>query len=216
MSSRTLFRWAAAALIVSAVSVTLGRILHPAVDAAGITSPQWGVSHILWLIGLLTGMVGLVGLYLRQRKDVGVLGFIGAGAAWVGMALLSGTIYFEGIIEPAVLAQAPALAETLVSGEGWGVFFAVFLVSVALFGVGFLLLGIAMYRAAVLPRWAVVLVVVGSVVGGPQSLLPRPIATLAFLTLGVGLAGLGCGLWASAEAPSAHPAVGGRPSVAES
>jgi hypothetical protein len=114
-----------------------------------------------------------------------------------------------------VLAQAPALVETLVNGEGWGVFFAVFLVAVALFGVGFLLLGIAMLRAAVLPRWAVVLVILGSVVGGPQSLLPRPIATIAFLTLGVGLADLGYGLWASAEAPTTHPALGGRPSVAE-
>jgi hypothetical protein len=74
MSTQGLFRWAARALIVSAVSVTLGRILHPAVDSAGLTSPLWGLSHFLWLVGLLTGMVGVVGLYLWQRKAVGVLG----------------------------------------------------------------------------------------------------------------------------------------------
>jgi hypothetical protein len=62
-------------LIVSAVSVTVGRILHPAGDAAGITSAQWGWSHLLWLAGLLTGMIGVTALYLRQRAQLGRLGF---------------------------------------------------------------------------------------------------------------------------------------------
>lgn len=90
MSTRSLIRLAAVALIVSAASVTLGRILHPADELAGWTSPLWGPSHVLWLVGLVTGMFGVVGLYLRQRQEIHLLGFVGAGLAWIGMALLSG------------------------------------------------------------------------------------------------------------------------------
>ena len=57
LSSQRLIRLAPAALIVAAVSLTLGRILHPTNDLAGWTSPLWGPSHVLWLVGLVTGMI---------------------------------------------------------------------------------------------------------------------------------------------------------------
>lgn len=200
MSYRTLYRWAAAALIVSAVTVTAGRLLHPSSDAAGLTSPLWAPSHISWLVGLLTGMFGLTGLYLRQRQEVGRLGFVGAAAAWTGMALLSGAMYFEAIIEPGLLSVSPDLAESFarLSGEGVRAFLVSFFIAVGLFGGGFLLFGIAMYKAAVMPKWAVAIFVVGSLVGGPQGFLPVAVAYAAFLGMGVGLAALGLALWADA------------------
>lgn len=215
MSDRALYRWAAAALVLSAITVTAGRILHPSSDAAGLSSPLWGPSHILWLTGLLTGMIGLTGLYLRQRREVAVLGFVGAAAAWMGMALLSGAMYFEAIIEPGLVRLSPELAEPMaqLSGEEIRSFLIAFFVAVGLFGGGFLLFGIAMYKAAVMPKWAVVLFVTGSVVGGPQGFLPVAVATLAFLTMGVGLAGLGVALWADPEASVPHPTA--TPRVAE-
>ncbi|MGH8946695.1 MAG: hypothetical protein ACRDVL_11160 [Acidimicrobiia bacterium] len=207
MSDRTLYRWAAAALVVSAITVTAGRILHPSSDAAGLSSTLWGPSHISWLVGLLTGMIGVTGLYLRQRIEVGRLGFVGAAAAWVGMGLLSGAMYFEAIIEPGLLRLSPDLAESLalLSGEEIRSFLVTFFVAVGLFGGGFLLFGIAMYKAAVMPRRAVVLFVAGSVVGGPQGFLPVAVATLAFLTMGVGLAALGVALWSGVEASEPRP-----------
>lgn len=76
--------------------------------------------------------------------------------------------------------------------------------AVGLFGGGFLLFGIAMCKAAMMPKWAVILFVTGSVVG-PQGFLPVAVATIAFLTMGVGLAGLGVALWADPEASEPHP-----------
>jgi hypothetical protein len=209
MSTKSLFRLAAAALIVSAVAVTAGRILHPPSDAVGLTSPLWGASHLLWLVGLLTGLVGVFGLYLRQREEVGWLGFFGAGLAWVGMAWMSGAIYFEAIIEPSLLARHPTLVEFFLNPEQAGVFIVVFLASVALYALGFLAFGIAMLRAAVLPRWAIVLLIVGSVIGGPQGFLPTAVAVTAMLALGAGLLGLGYGLWRSVDESDTYRRVQG-------
>jgi hypothetical protein len=105
-------------------------------------------------------------------------------------------MYFEAIIEPGLVRLSPELAEPMAkfSGEQIRTFLITFFVAVGLFGGGFFVFGVAMYKAAVMPRWAVVLFVVGSVVGGPQGFLPVAVATVAFLTMGVGLAGLGVAL----------------------
>ncbi|MGH2385044.1 MAG: hypothetical protein ACRDGB_08360, partial [Candidatus Limnocylindria bacterium] len=109
MATRVLFRLTAILLIVSAVAVTVGRLLHPALDHAGMTSAAWAPAHWLWLIGLLAGMAGVTGLCLRQREEVGMLGFIGAATAWTGMALMSGAIYFEAVVQPGLIQAEPQL-----------------------------------------------------------------------------------------------------------
>ena len=199
MTTRALYRIAAVMVLFSAVMVTAGRILHPALDHAGMTSAAWAPAHWLWLAGLLSGMVGVVGLYLRQRERVGLLGFVGAALAWGGMGLMSGAIYFEAVVQPGLIGHEPHLVDAFVAYQGMGAFLPVFLASAVSFGVGFLLFGIAMLRAGMLPAWAVVLVIVGAVIGGPQGLLPPVIAYGAFFALGLGLVGLGVGLWRTAD-----------------
>ena len=198
MSATVLYRWAGAAVVLSAASMTVGGALHPPVEAASITTPQWAVAHVLWWLGTVLGMLGLVGLYLRQRRAVGVLGFVGAVLAWIGTAVLSGAMFFEGIVEPTLLAGQPDLVAGFPGDEAWRPFMVAVLSAGVLLGVGFLIFGAAMLRAAVLPRWAIVLVMVGAPIQGVSALLPRPIAALGGFSLGVGLAGLGYGLWVSA------------------
>jgi hypothetical protein len=195
MATRVLFRLTAVLLIVSAVAVTVGRLLHPALDHAGMTSAAWAPAHWLWLIGLLAGMAGISGLYLRQREEVGMLGFIGAAAAWTGMALMSGAIYFEAVVQPGLIQAEPQLVASFVEYRGMGAYLPVFLASAVAFGLGFLALGIAMFRAGRFPKWAIVLMTIGAVIGGPQGLLPPVIAYGAMLALGLGIAGLGLALW---------------------
>ena len=200
MSTTALYRWAAAAVVLSAVSMTVGGALHPPVEAASITTPQWAVAHVLWWLGTVLGMLGLVALYLRQQQAVGVLGFLGAGLAWVGTAVLSGAMFFEGIVEPTLLAGQPDLVAGFPGDESWRPFMVAVLAAGVLLGMGFLIFGATMLRAAVLPRWAIVLVMVGAPIQGVSALLPRPIAALGGFSLGVGLTGLGYGLWVSTAA----------------
>lgn len=205
MTASTLYRFAAVMLVVSAAAITVGRLLHPAVDHAGLTSGVWAPAHWLWLAGLLTGMVGVIGLYLRQRDRVGVLGFIGAASAWTGMGMMSGAIYFEAVVQPGLVGHAPQLVDSFVAYEGMGAFLPVFLASVVLFGLGFLLFGITMIRAGLLPAWAAGLLIIGSVIGGPQGLLPPVVAYGAMFALGIGLVGLAYGLWASVPEAEGEP-----------
>jgi hypothetical protein len=78
-------------------------------------------------------------------------------------------------------------------------------VCVVLFGLGFLLFGITMIRAGILPAWAAGLLIIGGVIGGPHGLLSPVVAYGAMFALGIGLVGLAYGLWASV------PEAGGEP-----
>jgi hypothetical protein len=196
MSAPILFRLAGVSLMVTAVSLAFGLSFHPMPPfSASIATTQWTISHLLWWIGGLMGTTGLAGLYLRQREEVGVLGFIGSSLAIIGLALIASAMYFEAFIAPSVAARAPELFESFPAAGGWRGFLAGVLASGALFGVGFLLFGITMFRARIMPRWAIVLAVVGGIPFAVNFLLPRPIAILAVTVHSIGLMGLGFGLW---------------------
>lgn len=195
MSPQALHRWAAVALVVTGISLAVGLLLHPMPPyAASIATSRWAISHVFWWIGGLAGMAGIAGLYLGQREDVGIVGFVGSGLAVIGLALIASAMYFEAFIAPSVASRAPELFESFPAGGGWQGFLAGVLASGALFGVGFLLLGISMFQAGIMPRWAI-LAVLGGVPFAVNFLLPRAIAMLAVTALAVGLLWLGHALW---------------------
>ncbi|MGH7477259.1 MAG: hypothetical protein ACRELD_13380 [Longimicrobiales bacterium] len=200
MTSRALFRWAAAALGVTAVSLTVGLVFHPMPPySASVATSQWAIAHLFWWLGALAGMAGLAGLYLQQRQQVGVLGFAGSALAVLGLALIACAMFFEAFIAPSIATRAPALFDSFPAGGGWEGFLAGVLASGALFGLGFLLFGATMWRAGVMPRWAILLAVVGGLPFAVNFLLPRPVAILAVTLHAAGLLGLAYGLWHAAE-----------------
>lgn len=198
MSAETLFRWAAAALAVTGVSLAAGLILHPMPPyGASIASSQWAISHVFWWIGGFAGMAGIAGLYLRQREDLGVLGFAGSAIAVIGLALIANAMYFEAFIVPSIAAREPQLFESFPAGGGWEGFLAGVLASGALVAAGFLLFGVAMLRAGTMPRPAIIMTILGAVPFAVNFLLPRPVAIVAVTVLAVGLLWLGYVLWKS-------------------
>ncbi|HUF26435.1 MAG TPA: hypothetical protein VMM18_05565 [Gemmatimonadaceae bacterium] len=200
MSTRALFRMAAVALAVSGLFLTVGLILHPVRPFSDrIATPGWTIAHLFWWIGGLAGIVGLTGLYLRQREAVGVLGFAGACLAVIGLGLVASAMYFEALIAPGLAARAPALFEGFPTGGEWEGFLGGVLASGALFGVGFLLFGVAMLRARSMPRGAIILAVAGGVPFAVNFLVPRPLAVLAVIALATGLLWLGSTLWTSVD-----------------
>lgn len=205
MSPQALFRCAAIALVISGVSLAVGLILHPMPPyGASVATSRWAISHVFWWLGALAGIAGIAGLYLGQRGVVGISGFVGSGLAIIGLALIAGAMYFEAFIVPPVASRAPELFESFPAGGGWQGFLVGVLASGALFGVGFLVFGITMFRAGVMPKWAIVIAILGGIPFAVNFLLPRPIAILAVTAFAVGLLWLGYTLW-NINQPAARP-----------
>jgi len=63
------------------------------------------------------GHRGARSLYLWQREEVGVLGFIGIGLAVMRLVLITGAMYFEAFIAPSLAARAPELFQSFPRAE---------------------------------------------------------------------------------------------------
>ena len=208
VSTKTLYRLSAAALVVSGLSLAIGEFLHPSppfVDS--VATSQWAAAHVLWWLGGLTAALGFAGLYLHQRDAVGRLGFVGAGSAVLGSILIANAMFFEAFIAPTIAVESPALFEAYPAGGGWEGFLAGVLAAGGLIGVGLILFGVAMFRAGSEPRWAIVLTVVGGVPFAVNFLLPDMVAILAATAFGVGLVGMGRALWNNSERPNTRTLV---------
>jgi hypothetical protein len=115
----------------------------------------------LALVAMYALLIALTGLYAQQATSAGRLGLIGYLVAALGTLLLAGDWWYEAFVAPLIATGAPELLRTAPSGS--------ILIGAALtfgsFALGWVLFGIASYRAGVFPRGAAVLMVVGGMVG---------------------------------------------------
>jgi hypothetical protein len=115
----------------------------------------------LALVATYALLIALTGLYARQATAAGRLGLVGYLVAALGTLLHAGDWWYETFVVPQIAAQAPELLKTSLSG--------VVLIGAAAtigsFALGWVIFGIASYRARVFPRRAAILMVVGGVVG---------------------------------------------------
>jgi hypothetical protein len=172
MSSSDLIRWGGFAALVSGVTSVIGDLLRLFVDvesAESATTASYTFVFLMYLLGAALLLLGLVGLYVSQSEEAGVLGFVGFLVAFLGTVLLAGTLWFELFITPSLAAEAPELAEAELGLAG---FILAFLSVI----IGWLLFGVATLRARVYPPWAAVLLIVGVVV----SFFPIPLSGVVF------------------------------------
>ncbi len=131
-------------------------------------------------------LLGLVGLYLRQSGPSGTLGLVAFLVAFFGTALAGGATWADLFVAPFLAVEAPRVLDAGPTGMlalGFALTFVVFL------PLGWLLFGVASFRARIYPRAAAILLMVGAVIGG----LPIP---LTEIVLYVGVVWLGFVLFA--------------------
>ena len=162
-----------------------------------VTSASYAVSVGLALLAgvLLTG--ALVGLYVHQSEAAGTLGLVGFLLAFAGAVLASGSAWENAFILPVLARETPELLE---AGPPGLVFFGEAL-SFGLLGVGWILFGLATYRARVYPGIPAVLLVAGGVL----TLVPIPSLVLGVvvgIVLDVAVAWLGFALLTGRGAPA--------------
>ncbi len=198
MASAGLYRWAGYAGIVGAVLLVLGDWIHPA-SLAVANSGTWQLAHALIFISIILAIPALFGVYTRQGRETGSLGFIGFALVFIGLMGFSGIVWLEAFVTPALASDAAVSAafEKLESGEIPSLVLSVLMVSSIAFSLGWLLLGWATARAAIHSRTAAYVTLVGGVFFGLGPLLFAATPMLdkvAATVFGVGFLWLAWGL----------------------
>jgi hypothetical protein len=160
-------------------------LMHPS-DDVGNQSAAWVPVHVLYFATLTVILLVLVGILARQLQRAGRLGVAGFLTAFFGTAMM----LLEG-------------REHLFShdfGQGTPLGLWELVAASVVFSIGYVLLGVAIARAGMLPRGAGILLSFG----GPLVAFSPPIGDQAVIIIGhtlfgVGLAWSGYALWTGTE-----------------
>jgi len=132
MSSSNLYRWSGLATILGGVLLPLSWVLR---FLAGVGRP---VSGTVEFVGTILLIFGFMGVYLFQREETGILGFLGFLLVDTSNCLALGECWLQnGTLTGVAAVLGPLVGITML--------------------LGFILLGIGTWRANKLPRWAAVL-----------------------------------------------------------
>jgi uncharacterized membrane protein (DUF485 family) len=143
-----------------------------------VQTPLFAARSMALLGGALLLLLALVSIYERHARRIGPFGFSAAIVAGTGTILISGLFWTEAFVYPTLGRLAPGLLDGTerAGSSAFGV-----LLSCAVFGVGWILLGVAMLRARVYRVLPAVLLLIG----GAVSLIPA--TAIGQAVLGVGL-----------------------------
>jgi len=193
MSSSTLYRLSGLALLLGAVlggiGQILGNILFSSDGSLQSTNPLgWGL-FLVFNIGSLLLLAGMPGICVRQASRAGWPGFVGFALTFLGMFMLTSSSFTNLLIVPWLAQVAP---QVIAHGDGPPALFVFFLMGHLLFAVGGILLGIAMLRARILPGFAGLLLLSGTILNLVSFPLNGSIGTIVG-TVAIVLVALGLG-----------------------
>jgi hypothetical protein len=198
------------------------QINHPPADVAHIVTTEMAVRESAKAVMAVLALIGFTGMFLRQHRRMGVLGFAGYLLLTVGYLALFAIQCVVGYVLPTMATSNPGYVQDVLdeavgrpaSGQ-IGHLHELFLLSGIGYALGGLLFGIAVFRAGVLARWAAALLAIGTTSALALSVLPDSFNRPFAIPTGVALLGLGLSLWrdqrrqaatAPAPAPLEQPA----------
>lgn len=210
IAAQDLIRWSGPAAIIGGLSYVLVGVFHPPNVVEAVTTPPWVVVHILAMAMSIFGMLGLAGIYARQAEKSGLLGLLGFLLLNLWLAVVLGFTFVEVFLLPSLATIAPAFVTSWLgmfngtaSTIDLGALSTVWTVCGLLYILGGILFGIATFRARVLPRFAGVLLAVGTAMGPLAVLLPLDFQPKIAIPAGLALAWLGYALWSERRARAA-------------
>lgn len=201
VGTQNIVRWSGLALVLAGLIYVIFQPLHPAdADPGAALNPLWAIVHYLIAVHHLLVVVGLVGVYLVQAEQAGRLGLIGFVAALLANAYWVGGAIDEALFYPYLAAQqatpTPPLELFDLAGP-LGAYLLLILAALVVWDLGTILLGLAIVRAGVLPRWGGLLLIVGNVVLNVGGFIPgfHVIRITGGVIMGIAYAWLGYTLW---------------------
>ena len=144
------------------------------------------VNGVVSILAFALLVIALVALYDREARSAGAFGALAFGAAVVGTMFMTGDWWYEAFAVPRLAEVEPDAIENFVGGR----LIIGGLTSFVLFGIGWVIYGVASIRAGVIPRNISITILVGGLMCGV------PIG-FAYLSGGVvlGLAFVWLGAW---------------------
>lgn len=199
------FRWMAAVSILPALFLPFyNQILHGGRTAAEILprSTAYATAHIIGAMCMFLVAFGLVALYGTFSKRLGKLGSVGFGVALLSQMMFAGNLLIDGFFNPLLAKFDPVLQTQLHSSNFLqtasshsnylsGLLGGAYLfdpITGILYAVGFILLGISIFRSQILPRTVGILLAVGSSLLSIAIMIPQSLESIGYGCMGLGIA----------------------------
>ena len=202
LTTPLLLRLAGVSALMAGICYVFVGLFHPPNIASSVTSTRRAIVHVVACAMCFFAVLGMAGLYARQAAKAGRLGLAGFIMLSLWFVLIMGFSFVEAFILPKLAAAEPGFV------KGWmgmlvgpaskfnlGVLPTLWTLSAPLYMAGGLLFGIATFRAGILPRWAGVLLAIGTLAAPVAALLPNASQPKIAIPVGVALAWLGYALW---------------------
>ncbi len=127
-----------------------------------VKNRNWFWINLLGVVGALTGLLGQAGIFVIQISNMNWYVSIGFYIATIGTTLLIGTMLWETILWPILVKHEESLLDFQGPIYLSRTFVPFFIVSGLIYSVGYVLVGIGIVQADVLPRIAGFLLAIGA------------------------------------------------------
>jgi hypothetical protein len=178
------------------------QINHPPMVVSSVDTTEWALRNTAKVVMAALALAGITGMYLRQARQMGLLGLIGYLLFSAGYLVILAIAFLSAYVLPSLADTAPRyVQDLLVVAEGGrpvgdiGLMQGAFAASAVGYMGGGLIFGIALFRAGVLARWASALLAVATIGTAALAVLPDSFNRPMAVPEGIALIGLGISLW---------------------
>ncbi|MFC4404072.1 hypothetical protein [Gracilibacillus xinjiangensis] len=197
-----LIRWLGLFAIMAGILYIGIQFIHPSDNITSVNSSKWVLVACLTIAMSLFSLIGMTGIYTKQVNKTGWLGLIGYvifSLFWLVSMIFS---FNEAFVLPLLTNDAPEFVEGMLgifggtrSEVNLGIFTVLAPIAGLFYTLGGLLLGIATFRARVLPRWAGSLLSFAAVITLAAAIIPHPFDRLMAIPMGLAFIWLGYTVW---------------------
>ena len=159
-----------------------------------VSNRNWLWINTLGVLGALAGLLGQAGILVIQAPNTSWYASIGFYIAVAGTTLLVGTMLWETVLWPILYRYDESLFDFQGPIYSSRIFLGFFIVSGLIFGAGYVLVGIGIVQAGVLPRMAGIMLAIGAPTFGLGAMFGKYqvyVRSVGVTLMGAGLIWLG-------------------------